>query len=149
MPGTQLIADDAKISAYAKDAVKAIQQTGVVVGKGNNLFDPQGNATRAEASTILRRFVELVIDEGTARGWVQNDVGQWQYIGENGKPAIGWLTTEGGKHHYYFNADGNMVAAKWREIEGKWYYFNSDGSLAKSTKIDGYEVDENGVRKVK
>ena len=123
-------ADDAKISAYAKAAVKAIQQTGVVGGKGNNLFDPQGNATRAEASTILRRFVELVIDEGTARGWVQNDAGQWQYIGENGKPAIGWLTTDGGKYHYYFTADGSMIAGKWLEIEGKWYYFNADGSLA-------------------
>ena len=60
-------ADDAKISAYAKDAVKAIQQTGIINGKDNNRLDPQGNATRAEASTILRRFVELVIDEGTAR----------------------------------------------------------------------------------
>ncbi len=66
-------ADDAKISVYAKDAVKAIQQTSVISGKPNNLFDPQGNATRAEAATILRRFEELVIDEGTAHGWVQND----------------------------------------------------------------------------
>lgn len=42
-----------------------------------------------------------------------------------------------------------MVSGKWLEIDGKWYYFNADGSLAKSTKIDGYEVDENGVRKTK
>lgn len=139
-------ADDTTISAYAKDAVKAIQQTGIINGKDNNRFDPQGNATRAEASTILRRFVELVIDEDTARGWVQNDAGQWQYIGKNGKPTIGWLTAEGGKYHYYFTADGSMTAGKWLEIEGKWYYFNADGSLAKSTKIDGYKVDENGVR---
>jgi len=140
-------ADDAKISAYAKDAVKVIQQTGVINGKDNNRFDPQGNATRAEASTILRRFVELVIDEGTARGWVQNDVGQWQYVGDNGKSVVGWLTVENGKYHYYFTADGIMVSSKWLEIDGKWYYFNTDGSLARSTKIDGYEVDENGVRK--
>ncbi|MDD4798322.1 MAG: S-layer homology domain-containing protein [Clostridia bacterium] len=142
-------ADDAKISAYAKAAVKAIQQTGVVSGKDNNLFDPQGSATRAEASAILRRFVELVIDEGTARGWVQNDAGQWQYIGENGKPVVGWLSVENGRYHYYFTADGIMVAGKWLEIEGKWYYFNADGSLAKDTKVDGYAVDENGVRKIK
>lgn len=140
-------ADDAKISAYAKDAVKVIQQTGVINSKDNNRFDPQGNATRAEASTILRRFVELVIDEGTARGWVQNDVGQWQYVGDNGKPVVGWLTVENGKYHYYFTADGIMVSGKWLEIDGKWYYFNTDGSLARSTKIDGYEVNENGVRK--
>lgn len=59
-------ADNAEISAYAKDAVTAIQQTTVISGKDNNLFDPQGNATRAEASTILRRFIELVIDKTTA-----------------------------------------------------------------------------------
>ncbi|MFC5701589.1 S-layer homology domain-containing protein, partial [Cohnella faecalis] len=62
---TITFADGAKISSWAKEAVKAIQQTGVVEGKDNNRFDPAGNATRAEASTILRRFVEFVIDEGT------------------------------------------------------------------------------------
>ena len=54
-------ADDAKISTWAKEAVKAIQQTDIIVGKTGNLFDPQAGATRGEASTILRRFVELVI----------------------------------------------------------------------------------------
>ncbi|QJD84735.1 S-layer homology domain-containing protein [Cohnella herbarum] len=57
-------ADDAIISLWAKEAVKAILQTGVVNGKDNNLYDPAGKATRAEASTILRRFMEFVIDEG-------------------------------------------------------------------------------------
>jgi hypothetical protein len=144
---TVIFADDVKISTYAKAAVKAIQQTGVVGGKDNNRFDPQGSATRAEASTILRRFVEVVIDEGTARGWSQNDAGQWQYIDENGKPVIGWLTAENGKYHYYFTQDGIMVSGKWLQIDGKWYYFYTDGSLVKSTKIGDYEVDENGVRK--
>ncbi|TBL76237.1 X2-like carbohydrate binding domain-containing protein [Paenibacillus thalictri] len=57
-------ADGAEISSWAQDAVRAIQQTGVVEGKDNNRFDPAENATRAEASTILQRFVEYVIDEG-------------------------------------------------------------------------------------
>ncbi len=55
-------ADDEKISLWAKDAVKVIQKAGIIIGKNNNLFDPAGNATRAEASTILRRFVELIIE---------------------------------------------------------------------------------------
>ncbi len=51
--------DSVKIAAYAKDAVKAIQQAGIMQGKGSNAFDPTGSATRGEASAILRRFVEL------------------------------------------------------------------------------------------
>ncbi|HAQ40679.1 MAG TPA: cell wall-binding protein, partial [Clostridiales bacterium] len=50
---------------------------------------------------------------------------------------------------YYFTKDGVMVSGKWLEIDGKWYYCNADGSLAKNTKVDGYEVDKNGVRKTK
>ncbi len=136
--------DNTKISTWAKDAVKAVQQTGIINGKTNNLFDPQGNATRAEASTVLHRFVELVIGEGTARGWVQNDSGQWQYIDLNGKASTGWSTIENTR--YYFASDGTMVSGKWLEIDGKWYYFYTDGKLAVSTKVDGYEVDEKGVR---
>jgi len=139
-------ADDANISAYAKDAVKAIQQTGVISGKPNNLFDPQGNATRAEASAILRRFVELVIDEGTARGWVQNDAGQWQYINTYGKAVTGWLNIVGGDK-YYFDDKGIMVFGKWLQIDGKWYYFYANGKLAVNTTIDGYTVGEDGARK--
>ncbi len=52
-------ADHSKISTYAKEAVKQIQMVGVISGKSSNLFDPQGTATRAEVSTVMRRFVEL------------------------------------------------------------------------------------------
>ncbi len=143
---TITFADNAKISSYAKDAVKAIQQAGIIAGKGNNLFDPQGNATRAEASIILRSFVELVIDKGTARGWVQNDAGQWQYINTYGKATTGWLTTpEGDK--YWFGDQGNMAAGKWVQSGSKWYYFDTSGKLAVNTTIDGYEVGADGARK--
>lgn len=81
------------------------------------------------------------------RGWVQNDAGQWQYINENGKPVIGWLTVENGKYHYYFTVDGIMVSGKWLQIDGKWYYFHTDGSLAKSTRVDGCEAGADGARK--
>jgi glucan-binding repeat-containing protein len=101
--------------------------------------------TRGEAATILRRFVELVIDEGTARGWVQNDSGQWQYIGENGRAVTGWLTLDGEK--YWFDSNGVMASGKWVQISGKWYYFQADGTLAVNTTIDGYAVGADGARK--
>jgi glucan-binding YG repeat protein len=60
---------------------------------------------------------------------------------------VGWwdLGANGNNKTYYFAKDGLMVSGKWLEIDGKWYYFNTDGSLTRSTKIYGYEVDENGV----
>ena len=83
-----IFADNAKISTYAKEAVKQMQIAGVISGKNGNLYDPQGTATRAEASAVLRRFVELAIFSDTAQGWKMNDSGKWMYY-ENGKPVTG------------------------------------------------------------
>jgi len=54
--------DANSISSYAKDAVTDVQQAGIIVGKDGGIFDPKGNLTRAEAATVVRRLVELVID---------------------------------------------------------------------------------------
>ncbi len=84
--------------------------------------------------------------DGTLKtGWVK-DGDNWRYYSGN-KAAMGWLDISAKR--YYFTKDGVMVDGKWLEISGKWYYFNADGSLAKNTKVEGYEVDENGVRKSK
>lgn len=48
----QLFADDNKISSWAKDAVYACRQYGVVNGVGNNNFNPKGKLTRAEGATV-------------------------------------------------------------------------------------------------
>lgn len=45
-----------------KDAVRAMQQAGVMGSKGNRLFAPKDTVTRAEAAAILRRFVGIVIN---------------------------------------------------------------------------------------
>ena len=71
--------DSAKISAYAKDAVKQIQIAGVISGKNGNLFDPQGTATRAEVTAVLRRFVEMAISSDIMQGWTRNGSGRWMY----------------------------------------------------------------------
>ncbi|WMT43360.1 S-layer homology domain-containing protein [Paenibacillus sp. D2_2] len=46
-------ADDKDIPAWAKASVTYVKQAGVMQGKGNNQFAPQGHATRAEAITAL------------------------------------------------------------------------------------------------
>ena len=138
-------ADNAQISSWAKDAVKAMQQAGVLSGKENNRFDPQGNATRAEAATVLHRFVEIVIDPQSANGWQQNDSGEWSYY-KDGGPVKGWLSDDQ-KWYWLDKATGKMFSGGWKQIDGKWYYFYADGSMAVSTKVDGYEVGADGARR--
>ena len=182
-------ADASSIGSAYKDAVKAMQQAGIMMGGSDNKFNPKGNATRAEVSSMLNRYIKLTINPDTAQGWTLNDAGQYLYykdgkaltdtqtidgvkyfFNSDGTLKTGWvkdgdnwrfysgktmlvgfwdLGANGNNKTYYFTTDGLMVSGKWLEIDGKWYYFYTDGSLARSTKIDGYEVDEKGVRKTK
>ena len=138
-------ADNAQISSWAKDAVKAMQQAGILAGKVNNCFDPKGTATRAEVATVLRRFVKIVIDPQTANGWQQNDSGQWSYY-RNGKPVKGLLSDDQ-KWYWLDKTTGMMFAGGWKQIDGKWYYFYADGTMAVNTTIDGYTIGSDGARK--
>ena len=138
-------ADNAQISSWAKDAVKAMQQAGILAGKANNCFDPKGTATRAEVATVLRRFVKIVIDPQTANGWQQNDSGQWSYY-RNGKPVKGLLSDDQ-KWYWLDKTTGMMFAGGWKQIDGKWYYFYTDGTMAVNTTIDGYTIGSDGARK--
>lgn len=55
--------DQSKISAYARDAVTEMQLAGVVGGKPAGTgyrFDPQGNATRAEAARVFCLFLDRI-----------------------------------------------------------------------------------------
>ena len=138
-------ADNANISSGAKDAVRVMQQAGILAGKNGNKFDPKGTATRAEVATVLRRFVEIVIDSQTANSWQQNDSGQWSYY-RNGKPVKGWLSDDQ-KWYWLIKATGMMFAGGWKQIDGKWYYFYTDGTMAVNTTIDGYTIGSDGARK--
>lgn len=158
-----------------------------MMGGTNNKFNPKVSATRAEVSSMLHRYIKLIIDPDTAQGWSNNDAGQWFYYKDgkvftgtqtiddvkyffnpDGTLKTGWVKDGGNwrfysgnralvgwwdigsgdeKKTYYFDAHANMTSSKWLELDGKWYYFNIDGSLARSTTLDGYKVDENGIRK--
>ncbi len=55
-----LFADDAQIADYAKEAVYAMYEAGLISGVGDGRFDPQGNATRAAAAQITNGMVRQV-----------------------------------------------------------------------------------------
>ena len=49
-------ADESSISDYAKEAVNALYEAGGINGVGNNMFDPSGTATRAQAAVMIHNL---------------------------------------------------------------------------------------------
>lgn len=179
--------DSAVIPKVYKEAVRAVQQAGIMEGDLNNCFNPKASVTRAEVATMLHRYIKLTIDPATAYGWAKYNDGRWLYY-KDGKPLTGWQTIDGIRYffgddgtlqtgwvqdgdnwrfyignkatvgwrdisrrkdtkRYYFDENAMMVSGDWFMINDNWYYFYDNGQLAVSTIIDGFEVDENGVRK--
>ena len=56
--------DDADCANYAKEAIERFFKAGIVSGKPGNVFDPKGNATRAEVATMLMNFLEAIENDG-------------------------------------------------------------------------------------
>ncbi len=54
-------ADIGSISHWAEEAVKWIQNTGIMNGKPGNLFDPSGIASRAEVCTVFTRLIKAIL----------------------------------------------------------------------------------------
>lgn len=52
-------ADVAEISDYALEGVMYCKLKGIMNGKGENMFAPSDNTTRAEAAAIFHRFLEI------------------------------------------------------------------------------------------
>jgi hypothetical protein len=53
-------ADWNSISDWAKNAVNRVTMQGLMNGKPGGLFDPKGEATRAEFAAILHRYLDAV-----------------------------------------------------------------------------------------
>ena len=75
----------ADISSGAAEAVRSMQQAGILADRADHRFDPAGTVTRAEAAAVLRRFVEITIDPRAVDGWTQNGSGQWSYYANGGR----------------------------------------------------------------
>jgi hypothetical protein len=60
--GNTTFADDSVIGTEYKPYVKAFQQLGYIVGKGNNDFDPKSAYTRAEAMKVIDNTTSEIAD---------------------------------------------------------------------------------------
>ncbi|MEA5083129.1 hypothetical protein SDC9_201539 [bioreactor metagenome] len=50
-------ADYSSIGKYYEEAVISMQQAGIMTGDTNKNFNPKSNATRAEVSSMLYRYI--------------------------------------------------------------------------------------------
>ncbi len=50
--------DRDKVSRWAYEAICWMTAKGVMTGKGGNVLDPQGRATRAEAAAVLQWYLQ-------------------------------------------------------------------------------------------
>lgn len=62
---SSLFGDESRIKDYAKEAVKALQRADIIARKDNNMFDPDGYATRAESVKIIIKALETILSQGT------------------------------------------------------------------------------------
>jgi len=52
--------DDPLISDYAKEAVEVFYEAEIINGKLGGIFDPRGDATRAEVAAMMHKFIKCV-----------------------------------------------------------------------------------------
>ena len=141
-------ADASVIDSSYTDAVKSLQQAGILMGKGDNQFHPKTKASRAEVAAMLHRFIKLTIDPTSAQGWTVNDDGQMMYY-RNMKLATGWQTIAGVK--YFFNSDGSLKTGWVKDDSGNTRYYSGRQMLVGfwniSTKcsLKTYYFDCNGI----
>ncbi len=56
----ELFGDDHEIHSWARDAVYALRNTGILNGMDGNLYKPRSGATRAQICAVLQRLIEYI-----------------------------------------------------------------------------------------
>jgi len=54
--------DEAEASEYALEAIARLYELGILNGKGGDVFDPKGLATRGEVAAIIKRLTDITGD---------------------------------------------------------------------------------------
>ena len=86
----QDFADESSIPGYASQAVDWARVNNVVSGKSGNLFDPQGNASRAQVATILRNYLTMNNNNGN-----NGNNSQQPDNGSSGKVLVAYYSATG------------------------------------------------------
>jgi hypothetical protein len=67
----------------------------------------------------------------------------WYYMGQDGAMKTGWQNVN--DEWYYLDSNGIMKTGWVKDLNGKYYYLQANGIMAKNTKINGYEIGNDGT----
>lgn len=95
--------DDIANNPY-KEAIEALASRGIIGGKEENIFDPNGNMTRAEFATIIVKFLGLTPEETATFSDVKAESWYAGFVGAASKAGIISGTTE-----TTFNPNGSIT----------------------------------------
>ena len=139
-------ADGADISNWAGDAVYHLQRAGIISGKGNNIFDPKGYATRAECAKIFCVFRNCNNDTNAlAKMKLFNNCRNYfgsvssYYLGEYNHDSYEDLLiveplSYGAAIHIYTVSDGTLKRLYYDEVypiaDCEYYYLYQDSQGA-------------------
>lgn len=56
--GSNSYAGEAKISSWAKEAIKDLAEQGIMIGRSSNNFAPKASVNRAEAAQVIYNFIK-------------------------------------------------------------------------------------------
>ncbi len=130
-----------KVTSSVKVAIN--KNASYVAGRGEGIFDPQANMTRAEAITLLAR---LLTDESIIKGYVKadyNDVAEdaWYTHTIGFLQGLGFLDTIEEKHGSSINPTAQITRAEFVELIYKLTQFGGDSpdaiKLANFTDVSG------------
>lgn len=62
---------------WARDNIEYLAVRGILSGKGNNLFDPEGKVTRAEFVTMLANLAGADVSKTSSAGFADVEKGAW------------------------------------------------------------------------
>ncbi|MCD8084319.1 MAG: hypothetical protein LUE86_12640 [Clostridiales bacterium] len=87
----------------------------------------------------------LMDEEGYRLTGFQTVDGETYYLSDDdGRLATGWFVWN--ENWYYSDDDGKVQTGWIMDLPGKYYYLNEDGTLATNTTVDGYYVNDSGLR---
>ncbi|EKQ54477.1 MULTISPECIES: cell wall-binding protein [unclassified Clostridium] len=98
------------------------------------------NLKRTIAIGVIAASILSINPITASAEWKEDSNGWWNSEGNSW--SVGWKNING--QWYYFDSNGYMKTG-WIQYNDKWYYLYNSGVMAKSTIINGYELDSNGA----